>query len=68
MLAALVLADPAVRQCLEATAQAHGVDALPADDDVMEDADHRAEQIKSMLDGISARYVRSATLSAPKSP
>ena len=27
----------------------------PAEDDVMEDADERAEQIKSMLDGISAR-------------
>jgi len=50
-----VLADPAVRQCFEATAQAHGITLCPADDDVMEDADHRAEQIKSMLDGISAR-------------
>ena len=49
MLAAVVLADPAVRQCFEATAKAHGVEIRPADDDVMEDADHRAEQIKSML-------------------
>jgi len=49
MLAAVVLADPGVRQCFEATAQAHGVEILPADDDVMEDADHRAEQIRSML-------------------
>ena len=49
MLAAVILADPAVRQCFEATAQAHGVKICPADDDVMEDADERAEQIKSML-------------------
>jgi hypothetical protein len=49
MLAAVVLADPAVRQCFEATAQVHGVETRPADDDVMEDAEERAEQIKSML-------------------
>ena len=49
MLAAVVLADPAVRACFEATAQAHGVTVCPADDDVMADADERAEQIKSML-------------------
>jgi hypothetical protein len=49
MLAAVVLADPAVRRCFEATAQAHGVEIRPADDDVMEDAEERAEQIKSML-------------------
>jgi hypothetical protein len=55
MLAAVVLADPAVRQCFEATAQAHGVTLSRAEDDVMEDADHRAEQIKSMLNAISAR-------------
>jgi hypothetical protein len=55
MLGAVVLADPAVRACFEATAQAHGVTLSPAEDDVMEDADHRAEQIKSLLDGISAR-------------
>ena len=50
MLAAVVLADPAVRQCFEATAQVHGVETRPADDDVMEDAEERAEQIKLMLD------------------
>jgi len=55
MLAAVVLADPVVRQCFEATAQVHGVTLSPAEDDVMEDADHRAEQIKSMLNAISAR-------------
>src|SRR6478752_7038174 len=55
MLGAVVLADHAVRQCFEATAQARGGTLSPADDDVMEDADHRAEQIKSLLDAISAR-------------
>ena len=49
MLAAVVLADPAVRQCFEATAQAHGVEIRAADDDVMEDAEERAEQITPML-------------------
>ena len=55
MLAAVILADPAVRQCFEATAEAHAVSVTPADDDVMDSADERAEQIKSMLDAISAR-------------
>jgi hypothetical protein len=36
MRAAAVLADPVVRQRFEATAQAHSVEFLPADDDVME--------------------------------
>lgn len=55
MLAAVILADPAVRQCFEATAKAHGVTISPAEDDVMEDADERAEQIKSALAKIQAR-------------
>ena len=55
MLAAVVLADPAVRQCFEATARAHGVEIRPADDDVMEDAEEHAEQIKSMLAKLQAR-------------
>ncbi|MDT5243999.1 MAG: hypothetical protein QOD36_1375 [Mycobacterium sp.] len=55
ILAAVVLADPAVRQCFEATAHAHGVEIRPADDDVMEDAEERAEQIKSMLAKLQAR-------------
>jgi hypothetical protein len=58
MLAAVVLADPAVRQCFEATAQAHGVEIRPADDDVMEDAEERAGQIKSMLATVQDRIDR----------
>jgi hypothetical protein len=52
------LADPAVRQCFEATAQVHGVELRPADDDVMEDAEERAEQIKSMLAKVETRLRR----------
>lgn len=55
MIAAVILADPAVRQCFEATARARGVAVTPADDDVMESADERAEQIKSMLGKLQAR-------------
>jgi hypothetical protein len=58
MLAAVVLADPAVRQCFEATAQAHGVEISPAEDDVMADADQRAEQIKSILATVQAKIDR----------
>lgn len=55
MLAAVILADPAVRQCFEATAQAHGITICPAEDDVMEDADERAAQIKSILASVQER-------------
>ncbi|HEX2285862.1 MAG TPA: hypothetical protein VHI10_13740 [Mycobacterium sp.] len=55
MLAAVILADPAVRQCFEATAQTHAVTICPAEDDVMQDADLRAGQIKSMLATVQAR-------------
>ena len=55
MIAAVILADPAVRQCLEATAEAHGVSVTPADDDVMDSADERADQIRSMLAKLQAR-------------
>jgi hypothetical protein len=58
MLAAVILADPAVRQCFEATAQADGVEIRRAEDDVMEDADERAEQIKSMLASVQVRFDR----------
>lgn len=58
MLAAVVLADPAVRECFEATAAAHDVEILAADDDVMEDADERAEQIKSVLAKLQTRLTQ----------
>ena len=49
MIAAVILADPAVRQCFEATAEAHGVSVIAAEDDIMDSADERADQIRSML-------------------
>lgn len=55
MLAAVILADPAVRECFEATAQAHGVTVVPAEDDAMADAEERAEQIRSVLAAVSVR-------------
>ena len=67
----VVLADPAVHQCFEATALAHGVEICPADDDVMEDADERAEQIKSMLATVQAKIDKlscSSRASRPLSP
>jgi hypothetical protein len=58
MLAAVILADPGVRGCFEATAQAHGITISPAEDDVMDDADEKAEQIKSMLAKLQARLTQ----------
>lgn len=47
--AALVLADPAVRDVVEATARAHGIPVRPADDDALEAAAQRATVIRSAL-------------------
>ena len=58
MLAAVILADPAVRQCFEATAQTRGITICPAEDDVMNDADARAEQIKSVLASVQEKIDR----------
>jgi hypothetical protein len=49
VLAALVLIDPAVRECLQVTARTHGVDVLPSDDDPIDTAAHRADRIKSAI-------------------
>jgi hypothetical protein len=58
MLAAVVLADPVVGQCFQATAEAHGITLSPAEDDAMEDADARAEQIKATLASVQAKIDR----------
>lgn len=52
VLAALVLTDPAVRECLQETARAHGVEVLPSDDDPVDAAAKRADRIKSALSAI----------------
>ena len=49
VLAALVLADPAVRDCLQETARTHGVDVRSSDDDPIDAAVHRADRIKSAI-------------------
>lgn len=49
VLAALVLADPAVRDCLQETARTHGIDVQPSDDDPVDAATRRAERLKSVI-------------------
>ncbi len=49
VLAALVLTDPAVRQCLQETARTHGVDVSRSDDDPVDSAARRADRIKSAI-------------------
>jgi hypothetical protein len=50
----LVLADPAVRDCVEATAQAHGVPVIPAGDDALEAAARRAAVIRGAVSQVMA--------------
>lgn len=52
--AALVLADPAVRDCVEATAEAHGIPVIPADDDALEAAARRAAVIRGAISQVMA--------------
>ena len=52
--AALVLADPAVRDMVEATAQAHGIPVVLAEDDALEVAAQRAAAIRSFVGGIGS--------------
>lgn len=49
VLAALLLADPAVREALIATAEAHDVRVRRAERDALDDAERRARQIKNLL-------------------
>jgi hypothetical protein len=48
ILATVLLADPAVRKALTATAQAHGVEIRPADDDVLDAARRRVRRVKAL--------------------
>jgi len=58
VLAALALADPAVNQCLIATAQAHQIVVRPADDTMMVSADQRAAQLRARLGELEAKLQR----------
>lgn len=49
VLAALALADPAVRDCLQETARTHGVEVKPSDSDPVDAATRRAARIKSAI-------------------
>ena len=52
VLAALLLADPAVKESLLATAREHGVAVRPSDDDAMAIARRRAAKITSLIGGL----------------
>ncbi len=58
ILAALVMADPAVNQCLQDTARAHGISIRPADDDVLNSAGQRAEQLRAKLGSLESKLGR----------
>jgi hypothetical protein len=49
LLAALLLADPAVRDALIATAETHDVAVRRAERDALDDAERRARQIKNLM-------------------
>ena len=52
--AALVLADPAVRDMVEETAKVHGIPVVLAEDDALAVAARRAAAIRSFVSGIGA--------------
>jgi hypothetical protein len=52
VLAALLIADPAVKESLLATAREHGVAVRPSDDDAMAIARRRAAKITSLIGGL----------------
>lgn len=54
MLATVLLADPAVREALTATARAHGVEIRPADDDVLDAARRRARRVKALWKAVGS--------------
>lgn len=55
VLAALALADPAVNQCLLATAAAHGIVVVDAADDTLATADQRAAALRARLAGLQEK-------------
>lgn len=64
ILAALVMADPAVNQCLTDTARAHGVSIRPADDGVLNLAGQRADQLRARLGNLESKLGRATPASA----
>ena len=62
--AALVLANPAVRDLVESTATAHGVSVRMADDDALEAAVRRAAAIRAAIGGIVSLTGQAGTRSS----
>jgi len=58
VISALVLADPAVNQSLIATARARGVTVTAGDDEMLANADERAEQIRQKVKALEAELDR----------
>lgn len=58
VVSALVLADPAVNQSFIATAQTHGIPVTEGDDELVADADERAEKIRGKVKALEAELDR----------
>jgi hypothetical protein len=58
VVSALVLADPAVNQSLIATAQARGVTVTSGDDELLANADERADKIREKVKALEAELDR----------
>jgi hypothetical protein len=56
VVAALILIDPAVSQCLQATARAHGIDVCPADDELLQTLDERAVKLRLQFGALKACF------------
>lgn len=60
ILAALVMADPAVNACVLATARAHGIAVTPADGNALGDAAQRADSIRAKLGPLESKLDHAA--------
>jgi hypothetical protein len=58
VVSALVLADPAISRSLVATAQARGITVTEGEDEMLADADERAEQIRQKVKALEAELDR----------
>jgi hypothetical protein len=58
VVSALVLADPAVNRSLIATAQARGITVTAGDDELLANADERAEQVRAKVRALEAELDR----------
>lgn len=58
VVSALVLADPAINQSVIATARARGVTVTTADDEMLANADERADKIREKVEALEAELDR----------